>query len=222
MGNGVETVGFFRFLGECLDNADTGQRVGQHRIERGGTSPLLGVHSPQLGKHEFEDTDDDRNGNEDDERQLPVQDQTDDRQTDVVDHVNDKRRNLVDEESADDVGVIVDTGNQTTGLIGVEVGQGQALHAGEDIHLHCQRDAGRHVGIGTVAPDTESQRQHRGTEDQRDGNPYHVHAEVVELTGFRDDVVIKEQTGDQRADQRNTGGRKHDEQDDGNTALVVL
>ena len=80
---------------------------------------------------EFEDTDDDRNGNEDDERQLPVQDQTDDGQNDVVECVVDQRGDLTDEESADDVGIVVDTGNQTTGLVVVEEGQGQILKRGK-------------------------------------------------------------------------------------------
>ena len=96
------------------------------------------------------------------------------------------------------------------------------LHGREDIHLHRQRDTGGHVGVGSVLPDTESQREHGNTEDQTDGNPYHMNAQIVEPTSLGNDVVIEEQTGNQRRNQRDTGGREHDKQNDGDAALVFL
>ena len=58
-------------------------------------APLAVKGAPELGEHEFEHADDDRNGDKDDQRQLPVHDEQENGNADEFDHVDDQLRYAV-------------------------------------------------------------------------------------------------------------------------------
>ena len=164
MGVGIEPIGFLRFLSEGLDHADSVQGIPQHGIEGGRTAPLLGVHAPQFGEHEFEDTDDQRHGEKHDQRQFPVHDEQKDGEADEVEAVDDQIRHAVNIEGVDAIRIVIHPIDQTAGGILIEKAQGQPLHGGKNIQFHPAGNPGGHGCHISVLDDTDSQRNEGQTE----------------------------------------------------------
>ena len=105
----VETVSLVGFLGKSLDNTNSVERVSEYGVKRGGTAIKLCIHSLKLGQHELEHQDNKRYRYENYKRKLPVHHKEEYRKTDEIDSVYYKIRNTVNKESADSVGVVVDS-----------------------------------------------------------------------------------------------------------------